>query len=96
MEMMKKGAFIINTSRGGIVNEEALYEYLKNGHLAGAGLDVTEKEPPTGSPLLTLDNVTVVPHIGMYSKEAINAVSVICARNVVKMLNNEQPDHIVV
>lgn len=96
MEMMKKGAFIINTSRGGIVNEEALYEYLKNGHLAGAGLDVTEKEPPTGSPLLTLDNVTVVPHIGMYSKEAINAVSVICARNVVKMFNNEQPDHIVV
>lgn len=96
MEMMKKGAFIINTSRGGIVNEEALYEYLKNGHLAGAGLDVTEKEPPTDSPLLTLDNVTVVPHIGMYSKEAINAVSVICARNVVKMLNNEQPDHIVV
>jgi len=96
MEMMKKGSFIINTSRGGIVNEEALYEYLKNGHLAGAGLDVTEKEPPTDSPLLTLDNVTVVPHIGMYSKEAINAVSVICARNVVKMFNNEQPDHIVV
>jgi len=96
LAMMKRGSFIINTSRGGIINENALYEYLKNGHLAGAGLDVTEKEPPTGSPLLTLDNVTIVPHIGMYSREAINAVSTVCARNVVKMFKGEQPDNIIV
>jgi D-3-phosphoglycerate dehydrogenase len=96
MTMMKKGSFIINTSRGGIVNEADLYECLKIGHLAGAGLDVTEQEPPKGSPLLTLDNVTIVPHIGMYSKEAINAVSLVCAKNVVKVLNGEQPDNIVV
>lgn len=95
MKLMKKGSFIINTSRGGIVNEEALYEYVKNGHLSGAGLDVTVKEPPVDSPLLMLDNVTIVPHIGMYSKEAINAVSVICARNAVKALKGQQPDHIV-
>jgi len=95
MQIMKKGSFIINTSRGGIVNEEALYEYLKNGHLSGAGLDVMVKEPPDDSPLIGLDNVTVLPHIGMYSKEAINAVSVICAKNVVKALKGQQPDHIV-
>lgn len=96
MAMMKKGSYIVNTSRGGIVNEDALNEYLKNGHIAGAGLDVTEKEPPIGSPLLTLDNVTIVPHIGMYSKESITAVGLICAKNVVKMLNGQQPDHVVV
>jgi D-3-phosphoglycerate dehydrogenase len=96
LDMMKKGSFIINTSRGGIVNEEDLYTYLTNGHLAGAGLDVTEKEPPTGSPLLRLDNVTILPHIGMYSKEAINAVSLICARNVVKMFNGELLENIVI
>jgi D-3-phosphoglycerate dehydrogenase len=96
MAMMKKGSFIINTSRGGIVNEADLYQYLTNGHLAGAGLDVTEKEPPTGSPLLELDNVTIVPHIGMYSKEAINAVSTVCAKNVIKMFKGEPLDYIVV
>lgn len=95
MKMMKKGSFIINTSRGGIVNEADLYDFLREGHLAGAGLDVTEKEPPTGSPLLTLDNVTIVPHIGMYSKEAINAVSMICAQNIVKIFNGEPPNNVV-
>lgn len=96
MAMMKKGSIVINTSRGGIVNEKALYEYLENEHLAGAGFDVTEKEPPTGSPLLALDNVTILPHIGMYSKEAINAVSMVCARNIVKMFDGEHPDYIVI
>ncbi len=96
MGRMKKGSFIINTARGGIVNEADLYEHLQSGHMAGAGLDVTAQEPPTGSPLLTLDNVTIVPHIGMYSKEAINAVSVVCAKNVVKMFQGETPDYIVV
>lgn len=95
MVMMKKGSFLINTSRGGIVNEEALYEYLANNHLAGAGLDVTEKEPPAGSPLLELDSVTIVPHIASYSKESLNAVSLVCAKNVVKFFNGEEVDNIV-
>ena len=96
MDRMKKGSFIINTARGGIVNETDLYEYLQSGHLAGAGLDVTAEEPPTDNPLVTLDNVTIVPHIGMYSKEAINAVSVVCAKNVVKMFQGETPEYLVV
>lgn len=91
LRRMKKGSMVINTSRGGIVNEEALYKYLANGHLGGAGLDVTENEPPFGSPLMTLDNVTILPHIASYSEEAINAVDMVCARNVVKALNGQQP-----
>lgn len=80
---MKRGAYVINTARGGIVNEGALYDALASGHLAGAALDVLEEEPARGDhPLLTLDNVIITPHIGMYSKEAIGAVSLICAQNV--------------
>jgi len=96
MAMMKKGSFIINTSRGGVVDEEALYENLKSGHIKGAGLDVTEKEPPVGSPLLTLENVTILPHMASHSIESINAVSLACALNVVKYFAGEQPDNIVV
>jgi D-3-phosphoglycerate dehydrogenase len=67
--LMKKGAYIINTSRGGVIDELILYEYLKNGQLSGAALDVFEQEPYTGS-LKELDNVILTPHIGSYAKEA--------------------------
>ena len=91
MKMMKQGSYIINTARGGIVNENDLYEALKSGHLNGAAMDVVESEPmTTDHPLLSLPNVVVTPHIGMYSKEAISAVSEICARNVVACLHGEK------
>ncbi len=97
MARMKEGAYLINTSRGGIVNEAGLYEAVKSGHLAGAALDVTVSEPiEKDNPLLTLENVVITPHIGMYSFEAINAVSVVCAKNVVKKLSGETPDFVVV
>lgn len=84
---MKQGAYVINTARGGIVDEIALYNALVSGHLHGAAMDVVESEPMTPDhPLLSLDNVVVTPHIAMYSKEAINAVSMICAENVVACL----------
>ncbi len=85
MERMREEAILINTARGGIVDEDALYRHLVRGHLGGAGLDVTEKEPPVGSPLLTLDNVTIIPHIASYSKEALNRVSMICAQNIINL-----------
>lgn len=88
---MKQGAYVINTARGGIVDETALYHALVSGHLHGAAMDVVESEPMTPDhPLLSLDNVVVTPHIGMYSKEAINAVSMICAENVVACLTGGQ------
>lgn len=96
MQQMKKGAFIINTARGGIVDENALYQFLTNGHLGGAALDVTEQEPiQADSPLLKLDNVIITSHIASYSKESLNAVSMACARNIIKIINNETPDNIV-
>jgi D-3-phosphoglycerate dehydrogenase len=60
---MKSGAIIINTSRGGLIDEKSLFEFLKNGHLGGAGLDVFEEEPYNG-PLCKLDNVILTPHAG--------------------------------
>lgn len=95
MAQMKQGAILINTSRGGIVDEDALYKSILRGHLAGAGLDVLEHEPAIGNPLLELDNVTIIPHIASYSVEAINAVSMVCARNIVKALRGLTPDYIV-
>lgn len=90
LAMMKKGSYLINTARGGIVNENDLYEALKSGHLNGAAMDVVENEPMTAQhPLLSLANVVVTPHIGMYSKEAISAVSEICAKNVVACLTGK-------
>ena len=69
LKNMKKGAWLINTSRGGVVDEEVLYTLLKNGYLSGAALDVFDKEPYTGL-LSGLDNVILTPHIGSYAKEA--------------------------
>jgi len=68
-KQMKKGSFLIHCSRGGVVNEKALYEALQTNILAGAAIDVFEKEPYTGN-LKELDNVILTPHIGSYAKEA--------------------------
>jgi D-3-phosphoglycerate dehydrogenase len=68
IKLMKKGAWLINTSRGGVVDENALYQALKDGHLSGAALDVFEQEPYMG-PLKELENAILTPHIGSYAKE---------------------------
>jgi len=83
---MKKHAVIVNTSRGGIINEAALYEALKNGEIGAAGLDVTVEEPPYGSPLLTLPNCTVTPHAGAATYEASSKMSMMAAKNIVDVL----------
>ncbi|MEM2738727.1 MAG: NAD(P)-dependent oxidoreductase, partial [Candidatus Bathyarchaeia archaeon] len=88
---MKTGAFFINTARGELVDERALYEALKSGKLEGAGLDVFQKEPPYESPLLTLDNVIVSPHVAALAKDSLRRVSILVAEDVRRVLHGEDP-----
>ncbi|WP_461567836.1 phosphoglycerate dehydrogenase [Thermincola ferriacetica] len=84
--MMKDGARIINVARGGIVNEQDLYEAIKSGKLAGAALDVFAEEPTTESPLFELNNVVVAPHLGASTKEAQINVALDVAEEFVNVL----------
>jgi len=86
-QCMKKGALLINTSRGGVVDESVLYEYLKNGNLSGAALDVFEEEPYFGV-LKELDNVILTPHIGSYAKEARVEMERLAVENLLKGLKD--------
>ncbi|TET10324.1 MAG: hydroxyacid dehydrogenase, partial [Candidatus Atribacteria bacterium] len=86
LEKMKKDAFLINTSRGGIVDEEALYDALRNNKLRGAALDVYNNEPLRESPLKELDNIIMTPHIGAYTEEAIENMSIQAAQNLIDVL----------
>ncbi len=83
---MKEGAILINTSRGGIVEETALLEGLQSGKLRGAALDVYEVEPPTDLVLVRLPNVVCTPHIGGQTLEAQKAMSTIIVEKLLKTL----------
>jgi len=81
--LMKPDAFLVNTARGGIVNEDALYHALKDGKLRGAGLDVLDKEPPDASnKLFTLENVIFSPHMAGVTKEANDRMAVTAIENI--------------
>ncbi|HSF27468.1 MAG TPA: D-2-hydroxyacid dehydrogenase [Nitrosopumilaceae archaeon] len=86
LEKMKKTVYIINTSRGEIIDEEALYAALKDGKIAGAALDVFEKEPATGNKLATLPNVICTPHIGAQTKEAQTLAANVIAEKIIMIL----------
>ncbi|NNE37032.1 MAG: D-glycerate dehydrogenase [Gammaproteobacteria bacterium] len=86
---MKSGAVFINTSRGGLVNHDDLYQSLKNGELFAAGLDVTEPEPVTNNyPLLTLDNCVITPHTASATYEARRAMAKCVVENIFEYLEN--------
>ena len=88
---MKDSGILINTSRGGLVNQRDLYEALKQKKIAAAGLDVTTPEPlPTTDPLLTLPNCVVLPHIGSATVETRTTMAEICAQNIIAALSNEK------
>jgi D-3-phosphoglycerate dehydrogenase len=89
---MKKGAVIINTARGPLIDEAALIEALDSGHLAGAGLDVITTEPmPKDSPLIGRDNLILTPHTGFYSEESLVELQTKCATDVGHVLQGEKP-----
>lgn len=93
-EIMKENAFIVNCARGGIINEDDLYDALKSGRIGGAGLDVFEKEPPEGNPLMELDNLVATPHIGASTKEAQRDAAIIVANEVKKVFMGEAPKNV--
>ncbi|MEO8355365.1 MAG: hydroxyacid dehydrogenase [Chloroflexota bacterium] len=88
---MKNGVRIVNCARGGIINEEALYEALTSGKVAGAALDVFDNEPPTEWKLLKLDNVIGSPHIGAATREAQARVGAEVAAKLIDFARNMQP-----
>jgi D-3-phosphoglycerate dehydrogenase len=92
---MKDGVRIINCARGGIIDEKALYDAIKSGKVAGAALDVFETEPPFESPLLTLDQVIVTPHLGASTVEAQLNVAVSVARQCIEVLKGGAAKYVV-
>jgi D-3-phosphoglycerate dehydrogenase len=88
---MKRGAYIVNTARGPIIDEAALAEALDSGQIAGAALDVMAQEPPPPSPLFGRDNVIITPHTSFYSEESLIELQVKAAQEVVAVLSGKSP-----
>ena len=96
LTMMKETAFLINTSRGPVVDEDALYKALRDGDIAGAGLDVFEREPLSpDSPLKGLDNAVITPHIASASVETRTKMATTAAINLVSVLQGREPPNLV-
>ncbi len=91
LNQVKKGAVIINTARGEIIDETVLIKLLKSKHLLSAGLDVFENEPNVNKNLMELSNVILLPHIGSATVEARTKMAECCAKNVVNVLNKKKP-----
>lgn len=97
LAQMKPGAFLINTARGELIDEVALFEGLRSGHLRGAALDAFAQEPPSeDNPLFSLPQVIATPHMGAHTDGATNAMGWAALRDCVAVLRNEDPIHRVV
>ncbi|MFQ6126176.1 MAG: 2-hydroxyacid dehydrogenase [Candidatus Heimdallarchaeota archaeon] len=96
LELMKPTAYLINTSRGAVVDQKALVEVLQRGQISGAGLDVYDPEPvPLNDPLLGLPNVLITPHIGSATVETRKRMGMSCVNEVLRILRNERPVNVV-
>jgi glyoxylate reductase len=96
LRLMKKTAYLINNSRGPVVDGKALYKALKEGWIAGAALDVFEHEPtPLDNPLLKLENVVVAPHISSASHETRSRMAEMVAENLVAFFEGKEPPNLV-
>ena len=92
LKAMRRGAFLVNTARGGLVDEDALADALASGHLSGAALDVFEREPPGESSLFSFDNFIASPHAGASTTEAIERTGTRAVREVLRLLGLQEPD----
>ncbi len=93
LSLMRADAVLINTSRGGVIDEATLYRFLAEGRIAGAALDVFEQEPlPPSSPLLELDNIVLTPHVAGTTRQALAKMSLV-AEDVLRVLRGETPLH---
>jgi D-3-phosphoglycerate dehydrogenase len=92
LKRMKPTAYLVNCARGGVVDEQALFNALQKGELAGAALDVFEQEPPGTLKLAELDNVIFTPHLGAATTEGQIRAGTVCAEQVLKVLAGEEPD----
>jgi gluconate 2-dehydrogenase len=96
LNRMRKGAYLINASRGPVVDEKALTGALESGHLGGAGLDVFEQEPtPANNPLLRMENVFFSPHVGGAALEAEARALEVIRDNLCRVLDGEEPSNVV-
>lgn len=94
LQQMKPTAIVVNTSRGRIVDEDAMYEALRDNRIAGYATDVFEKEPPVDSPLLALPNVLCTPHIGWYTQESMKLLGDQVVASVLAIYGGEKPGNI--
>jgi glyoxylate reductase len=93
---MKKTAYLVNNSRGAVIDEKALYQALKEGWIAGAALDVFDQEPtPVTNSLLKLDNVVVAPHISSGSHETRSKMARMAAENLIAFFEGRKPPNLV-
>lgn len=95
LRSMKPTSYLINTARGELVDEGALYRALKEGWIAGAASDVFVEEPPRGSPLLELDSFIATPHAGANTKESVLRMGVLAVENALQVLRGERPAYVV-
>ena len=95
LAQMKKSAYLVNTARGPVVDEAALVDALKNGVIAGAGLDVFEHEPTVHEGLLALDNAVLIPHLGSATVETRTAMANLAATNALAFLDGKTPPNLV-
>jgi len=94
LRSMRRGAMLVNMARGAVVDEHALIEALKSGHLSGAALDVFEQEPiKPDNPLLAMDNVTITPHLGACALEAMQRMATQVAEGVLDILEGKKPKY---
>ncbi|MBE6502776.1 MAG: phosphoglycerate dehydrogenase [Methanobrevibacter sp.] len=93
-ELMKDSAFIVNCARGGIIDEDALYDALINNKIGGAALDVYEEEPPKESKLFDLDNIVLTPHIAASTKEAQRDAAIIVADEIIELTKGNNPKNV--